>query len=68
MVGVMKIMLTPSKGLVQALLYSVALTQQQATADSRLYWRLLDTPNLAEFLRVRKLGEAWFGYLAQGPS
>ena len=33
----------PSKGLMPTLLYSVPLTPQQATVDSCLCWRLLDT-------------------------
>ena len=44
MVEVMKIMVTFSKGPMHALLHSVTQTLQQATADPRLCWRLLDTP------------------------
>ena len=50
------------------MLHSVPLTQQQATADSHLCQRLLDTPNLAEFLRVSNLEAAWLDNLVQGPS
>ena len=42
-VEVMKIMAPPSKVPMQALLHSVPPTLQQATADPRLRWRLLDT-------------------------
>ena len=43
MVELMKIMETPSKGPRHALLHSVPLPLQQATADPRLCRRLLDT-------------------------
>ena len=43
MVELMKIMVTSFKRSHQALLHSVAPTLQQATADSHLYQRLLDT-------------------------
>ena len=43
MVEVMKIMVTPSKAPMHALLYSAPPTLQQATTDPRLRWRLLDT-------------------------
>ena len=42
MVEVMKIMVTSSKGPMYRLLRSVLPTLQQATADPRLCWRLLD--------------------------
>ena len=42
MVEVMKIMATSFQGPMHALLHSVPPTLQQATADPRLYWRLLD--------------------------
>ena len=42
-VEVMKIMVTSSKGPMYRLLHSVLPTLQQATADPRLCWRLLDT-------------------------
>ena len=44
MVEVMKIMVTPSKAPMHALLYSAPPTLQQATTDPRLRWRLLDIP------------------------
>ena len=44
MVEVVKILAPPLKGPMQALLHSVPPTLQQATADPRLCWRLLDTP------------------------
>ena len=43
MVEVVKIMVTSSKGPMYRLLHSVLPTLQQATADPRLCWRLLDT-------------------------
>ena len=43
MVEVMKIMAPPSTGPMHALLHSVPLTLQQATADPHLHQRLLDT-------------------------
>ena len=43
MVEVMKIMAPPSTGPMHALLHSVPLTLQQATADPQLHQRLLDT-------------------------
>ena len=43
MVEAMKIKATPSEGPTKALLHSVPPTLQQATADPRLCWRLLDT-------------------------
>ena len=43
MVEVMKIMAHPSKRPTHALPHSVPLTLQQATADPRLCWTLLDT-------------------------
>ena len=43
MVELMKIMVTSFKRSHQALLHSVAPTQQQASADSHLCQRLLDT-------------------------
>ena len=43
MVEVMKIMGTSSKGPMYTLLHLVPPTLQQATADPRLHWELLDT-------------------------
>ena len=48
----MKIMAPPSKGPMHRLLHSVPPTLQQATADPRLLWRLLDTH-----------GQVWVSFL-----
>ena len=52
MVEVMKIMATFFKGPMHVLLHLVPPTQQQATTDPHLCWRLLDTP-----------GQVWVGLL-----
>ena len=43
MMEAMNIMRAPSKGPLHALPHSVPPTLQQAAADPRLHWRLLDT-------------------------